>query len=50
MDYVLPPGYKREVNDRGRVVYITPAPYTRITNRAMLLDYQERGKFQGKAA
>ena len=41
----LPEGYRKEVNERGRVIYISPPPHTRITNRAMLLDYQEKGKF-----
>lgn len=47
-DLTLPEGYRMEINGRGRVVYITPAPYTKITNRAMLLDFQEKGKFLGK--
>ena len=50
MESDLPPGYRRETNARGRVIYITPAPFTKITSRAMLLDFQERGKFKGKAA
>ena len=41
----LPPGWIREISDKGRVVYISPPPKTKIYSASKLQEYQKAGRF-----
>ena len=42
----LPPGWKRHINNRGRVVYFSPPPVTQIRTKSELLRYQNKGRYK----
>ena len=42
----MPPGWKRHINNRGRVVYVSPPPTTQIRTKSELLRYQSKGRYK----
>ena len=41
----LPPGWKRNLNDRGRVQYMSPPPVVSIQSKSQLLRHQKENRF-----
>ena len=42
----LPPGWKRFINNRGRIQYSSPPPITQIRSKSELLRHQSQGRYQ----